>query len=223
MRKIKISPSLICADLIELKKDLDIFEENSIDFLHIDIMDGHYVPNFALGIDFCKAVNSYSRIPLDIHLMIENVDNYIPVFSKLSNAVITIHPEVSYHPLRSIQLIKDCGVKAGIAVDPSLSVEHIKCLISELDMVCIMTVNPGYSGQKVIPGAIAKIKELSDYLDSEGLDVDIGVDGNVSWENIPLMTGAGANFLVVGTSSIFSKGASLTENIKKLKSLISGL
>lgn len=223
MRKIKISPSLMCANLIELKKDLDIFEENSIDFLHIDIMDGHYVPNFTLGIDFCKAVDSYSRIPLDIHLMIENVDNYIPVFSKLSNAVITIHPEVSYHPLRSIQLIKDCGVKAGIAVDPSLSVEHIKCLISELDMVCIMTVNPGYSGQKVIPRAIAKIKELSDYLDSEGLDIDIEVDGSVSWENIPIMTGAGANVLVVGTSSIFSKGASLTENIKKLKSLISGL
>ena len=126
MKKIKISPSLMCADFLELKKDLDIFRANKIDLLHIDIMDGHYVPNFTLGVNFCKTVSAYSDIPLDIHLMIENVDTYIPSFSFNKNSIISIHPEVSYHPLRSIQLIKDNGLKAGIAVDPSISLEEVK-------------------------------------------------------------------------------------------------
>ncbi len=221
MSEIKISPSLMCADLLDLKKDLGIFEKNDIDLFHIDIMDGHYVPNFTLGIDFCKAVSSYSSIPLDIHLMIEEVDRHIPVFSALKNSIITIHPEVSYHPQKSIQLIKESGAKAGIAVDPSMSLEQVKYLIDDIDMVCIMTVNPGYAGQKIIPGCINKIREFKDYLDLKGTDIDIEVDGNVSWENIPDMIHAGANVLVAGTSSVFSKDGNLDENIKKFKSLIS--
>jgi len=186
-------------------------------------MDGHYVPNLTFGINFCKAVYSYSKIPLDIHLMIENVDNYIPLFSKFKDAIVTIHPEVSYHPIRSIQLIKDCGAKAGIAIDPWLSLEQIKYLLADLNMVCIMTVNPGYSGQKIIPQTITKIKEFSDYFNSKSLEIDIEVDGNVSWENIPKIVTYGANILVVGSSSVFSKEESLDKNIKKLKSLITEL
>jgi len=173
MKKIKISPSLMCSDILELKKDLDIFRGSSIDYLHIDIMDGHYVPNFTLGIDFCRRVLSYSNIPLDIHLMIENVDYFIPHFSSCKNSVISIHPEVSYHPLRSIQLIKEIGLKAGIAIDPSISLEEVKYLLPDLDMVCIMTVNPGYSGQKLVPQTLKKIEEFSRYLDLTGLDIDI--------------------------------------------------
>lgn len=223
MKKIKISPSLMCSDFLELKKDLDIFRANDINFLHIDIMDGHYVPNFTLGVDFCKTVSSYSHIPLDIHFMIENVDRYIPSFSFSKNSVLSIHPEVSYHPLRSIQLIKDSGLKAGIALDPSISLEEVKYLLPDLDMICIMTVNPGYSGQKLIPQTIQKIKEFSNYLKSMDLNIDIEVDGNVSWNNIPKMVEAGADILVAGTSSIFSKNEDLSDNIEKLKNLLSDL
>ena len=223
MKKIKISPSLMCSDFLDLKKDLDIFTANDIDFLHIDIMDGHYVPNFTLGVDFCKAVSSYSDIPLDIHLMIENVDSYIPSFSFKKNSIISIHPEASYHPLRSIQLIKDGGLKAGIAIDPSISLEEVKYLLSDLDMICIMTVNPGYSGQKLIKQTIQKIKEFSKYLEFMDLDIGIEVDGNVSWDNIPKMLEAGADVLVAGTSSIFSKDEDIEDNIVKFKNLLSDL
>ena len=223
MKNIKISPSLMCSNFLELKKDLDILKANKIDFLHIDIMDGHYVPNFTLGVDFCKAVSSYSDIPLDIHLMIENVDDYIPSFSFSKSSIISIHPEVSYHPLRSIQLIKDNGLEAGIAVDPSISLEEVKYLLPDLDMVCIMTVNPGYSGQKLIPQTIQKIEEFSKYLKSIDLNIDIEVDGNVSWDNIPKMVNAGADILVAGTSSIFSRDKNLVGNIEKLKKLLSDL
>ncbi len=223
MKNIKISPSLMCSNLLELKKDLDIFQNNGIDFLHIDVMDGHYVPNFTFGVDFCKVVSSYSNIPLDIHLMIENVDNYISSFSFCRKSIISIHPEVSYHPLRSLQLIKDKGLKAGIAIEPSISLEEVKYLIPDIDMVCIMTVNPGYSSQKIVPQTIGKIEEFSKYLDSVNLDIDIEVDGNVSWDNIPKMIYAGANMLVAGSSSIFSKQQCLEDNIKKLKDLISEL
>ena len=117
MQKVKISPSLMCANLLDLQGDLEIFQKMNIDYLHIDIMDGHYVPNFTLGIDFCKTVASYSEIPLDLHLMIENVDKYIPRFAQFGNAIICIHPEVSYHPIRSVQLIRYHGAKAGIAIE----------------------------------------------------------------------------------------------------------
>jgi len=223
MKKIKIAPSLMCSEFLELKKDLDIFEISNIDFLHIDIMDGHYVPNFTLGVDFCKAVSSYSDIPLDIHLMIENIDDHIPSFSFSKSSIISIHPEVSYHPLRSIQLIKDNGLKAGIAVDPSISLEEVKYLLQDLDMVCIMTVNPGYSGQKLIKQTLKKIEEFSKYLELMNLNIDIEVDGNVSWDNIPKMVNAGADILVAGTSSIFSDDKDLADNIKKLKKLLSDL
>lgn len=223
MKKVKLSPSLMCSNLLELKKDLDIFKHSDVDYLHIDIMDGHYVPNFTLGLDFCKVVSSYVDIPLDIHLMIENVDNYIPLFAGFKNAIVTIHPEVSYHPLRSIQLIKDYGAKAGIAIDPCVSLEQIRYLLADINMVCLMTVNPGYSGQRLIPQTMLKIKEFSDYFKLKGLKIDIEVDGNVSWENIPKMIISGANILVTGSSSVFCKKESLEDNIKKLKILISEL
>ena len=223
MQKVKISPSLMCANLLDLQGDLDIFKKMNIDYLHIDIMDGHYVPNFTLGIDFCKTVASYSEIPLDLHLMIENVDKYIPRFAQFGNAIICIHPEVSYHPIRSVQLIRYHGAKAGIAIDPAIPIECVKYILPYIDIVCVMTVNPGYSGQKLIPQTINKIKELSLYLKKNGISAEIEVDGNVSWENIPKMAGVGADILVVGTSSVFSKNRSLEENIKKLKKVLDDL
>lgn len=220
MKKIKISPSMMCADFINLKAMLDLFQEKEIEYLHIDVMDGHYVPNFTLGVDFCNSLAAYSSIPLDIHLMIENVDAYISSFRHLQNAVITFHPETVYHPLRTIQLIRQQGQNAGIAIDPSMPVESIRHLLPYVDMVCVMTVNPGYSGQKLIPESLRKIEELAEYMRKEKFDgIDIEADGNVSWENIPLMIEAGSNVLVAGTSSIFQKEQDLSENIDKMRKM----
>jgi ribulose-phosphate 3-epimerase len=183
-------------------------------------MDGHYVPNFTLGLDFCRALAGYTDIPLDIHLMIENVDQYIPDFAQIKQAVICFHPEVSYHPLRSIQLIKSCGAKAGIALDPAMPLEQVRHLTSEVDLICVMTVNPGYAGQKLVPGTIDKIREVADHVQQYKLGAAIEVDGNVSWENIPKMLEAGAEVLVGGSSSLFARGTDLKKNIIRLQSVL---
>jgi ribulose-phosphate 3-epimerase len=212
---------MMCADFLNMKKDLDVFVEQRIDYLHIDVMDGHYVPNFALGVDFCRAISFYSAIPLDIHLMIENPDRFIPDFAQFKNAVISFHPETSSHPLRTLQLIKSLGVRAGVALDPALSVGVLKYLLPDLDMVCVMTVNPGYAGQKLVPQAIGKIKEVVEYVETSGFSPEIEVDGNVSWKNIPLMLDAGAHVFVAGTSSLFEKGSDLGDNIRRFRSILS--
>ncbi|MBI4976743.1 MAG: ribulose-phosphate 3-epimerase [Spirochaetes bacterium] len=220
MNTVKLSPSLMCADFIDMRSALDVFQREGVDYLHIDIMDGHYVPNFTLGIDFCKAVARYTSIPLDIHLMIENVDEYIPSFASIGNALLSIHPETCYHPLRSLRLIKSSGARAGIAIDPSMPLETYKHMLPEVDFVCIMTVNPGYAGQELIPQTIEKIRELSAHIDERGYDIEIEVDGNVSWKNIPVMVDAGADVLVAGTSSLFDKSGVLSDNLSRMRGML---
>ena len=217
---VKLAPSIMCADFLDLKSQIDVFADEKIDFLHIDIMDGHYVPNFTLGPGFCEALSRYSPIPLDIHLMIENVDMYIPAFSRLGNPVICIHPEAGYHPLRSIGYLKSHGAVPGIAIDPATPIESIKYILPDIKQVCVMAVNPGYSGQSLIPQTIDKIHDLSRYLAEQHLDIDIEVDGNVSWRHIPAMVEAGASILVLGTSSLFDGDGSLKENIGRLRTLL---
>lgn len=213
----------MCADFLELGKELRLFEEHRIPMLHIDVMDGHYVPNFTLGPDICAALVAGSPIPLDIHLMIENVDAYVPAFAKFNSPWISFHPDACYHPLRTLSLIRSSGAKPGIAIDPSMSLESCKYLLPEVDLVCVMAVNPGYSGQKLIPSSLAKIAELRDYLDREGLKPLLEVDGNVSWENIPAMVEAGADLLVAGSSSIFSKSQPREESMRRMRSLLDSL
>jgi ribulose-phosphate 3-epimerase len=202
-REPRIAASMMCADVLHLESDLDLLESSGIDYLHMDIMDGHYVPNIALSPDFCRRVGAASTLPQDIHLMVENVDAFVPMFTSLEPAYISFHPETSRHPVRTIQAIRAAGPVPGIALDPAMTVESVELLLREVGLVCVMAVSPGYSGQKLVPWSLDKIGDLAERRDRAGLDFQIEVDGNASWENIPKMLEAGADIIVGGTSSIF--------------------
>ncbi len=219
-RKHYIAPSMMCANFLNLEEEIVLFETMDIPFLHIVIMDGHYVPNFTLGPDFCLHLAKRTSIPLDIHLMIENVDNYVPLFSTIGKPWVSFHPEVSYHPLRTIDLIRSSGGKPGIVIDPSEAVDKYRYLLGEVELVCVMAVNPGYSGQKLIPSSISKIVELRKFLDKNNHHALIEVDGNVSWEHIPKMLEAGADILVAGTSSLFSATGGRRENLARMERML---
>ena len=220
MKPVRIAPSMMCADFINLGRDIDAMKAGGADYLHIDIMDGHYVPNYTLGPDYCRALAAYSPLPLDIHLMIENLDAHAPLFAKIPNAVVSIHPEAAWHPLRTLELIRSCGARAGIALDPAMPLSAVEEMLPHVSLVCIMTVNPGYAGQKLVPTTLAKVRALRELVAARALDIEIEVDGNVSWENIPKMIEAGAQVLVAGSSSLFDGKADLAANLRRMRAMI---
>jgi ribulose-phosphate 3-epimerase len=219
-RPIRVSPSLMCADFLHLGRQLEVMAQQKVDCLHVDVMDGHYVPNFAFGPDFCRALAAGCPVPLDIHLMIEDPDAFVPEFAGLPGATVSFHPETSRHPLRTVELIRASGARAGIVLDPALPVQSARHLLPAVDQVCVLTVNPGYAGQKLVPRALEKLRELAAALAAEGSAAAVEVDGNVSWENIPGMIERGAQVLVLGSSSIFEKGGDLARNLQRLYRLI---
>ncbi len=219
--KSKICPSMMCADIIDIKSTLEIFEKTGIEYLHIDVMDGAFAPNYMLGIEFCKALKKHCSIPLDIHLMIEQPDNKLEWFPISANDIVSVHAESTYHLHRVITKIKSLGAKAFVALNPATPLSNIEYVLGDIDGVMLMTVNPGYAGQKLIPAMIDKIKQTRALLDQKGFtNVQIEVDGNVSFENLSLMRSAGANMFVSGSSGVFTKDMSLEDAIKKTREII---
>lgn len=219
----KISPSIMCVDFFELDKCIREFEKNNIDLIHVDIMDGSFVPNFTLGTDFVKVLKNKTNIPLDIHLMINNPENKLDWFEFGTGDYVAVHYESTPHLHKAVSAIKNKGAKAMVAINPGTPINVLECILDDIDAVLIMTVNPGFAGQKLVKSTLKKIKSLREYLDKNGYEhIEIEVDGNVSFENAKLMSEAGANIFVAGTSSIFCKGLSMDNAVEKLKSIING-
>lgn len=217
----KISPSIMCADFFQLDTYIKAFEKCNIDMIHVDIMDGSFVPNYTLGTDFIKALKRKTEIPLDIHLMINNPENKIDWFEFNENDYVTVHCESTPHLHKAISAIKNRRAKAMVAVNPATPICALESILDDIDAVLIMTVNPGFAGQKLIKSVLKKITQLRHYLDKNGYEhIEIEVDGNVSFENAALMSKAGSNIFVAGTSSIFTKDLKLEDAINKLKNYI---
>ncbi|MGP4080279.1 ribulose-phosphate 3-epimerase [Pseudalkalibacillus sp. R45] len=200
----KIAPSILSADFSRLGEEIKDVERGGADYIHVDVMDGHFVPNITIGPLIVDAIRPITDLPLDVHLMIENPDQYIPEFTKAGADIISVHVEACPHLHRTIHLIKDHGKKAGVVLNPHTPVSMIEHVIEDLDLVLLMTVNPGFGGQSFIKQVLPKIKEVSDLCDEKGLDIDIEVDGGVNTETAKLCREYGANVLVAG-SAIYKK------------------
>lgn len=201
---VKIAPSILSADFAKLGEEIKEVEKGGADYIHVDVMDGHFVPNITIGPLIVEAIRPITELPLDVHLMIENPDQYIPTFAKAGSSIITVHEEASTHLHRTIELIKDHGVKAGVVINPATPVEMIQEVLHEVDLVLIMTVNPGFGGQSFIKHAIHKIEKLASHRKQHNLSFEIEVDGGVNTETAKWCVDAGADVLVAG-SAIFNK------------------
>ncbi|MDG5468324.1 ribulose-phosphate 3-epimerase [Deltaproteobacteria bacterium IMCC39524] len=200
---IKISPSILSADFSRLGEDVQAVDRAGADYIHIDVMDGHFVPNITIGPLVVEALRKVTAKPLDVHLMIENPDLYIADFARAGADIITVHQEAVPHLHRTVQLIKSLGKKAGVSLNPATPVETLDIILDELDLVLIMSVNPGFGGQSFIPSALDKIRALRQRITERGLSTELEVDGGVKIDNIREVVAAGADVLVAG-SAVFN-------------------
>lgn len=218
----KIAPSMMCTDLMNVQRDIRVLEEAGVDYLHVDIMDNHFVPNITLSPDFVKAMKKITKVPLDIHLMVENPETSIPLYAQCEqDDILCVHYEATLHVQRALALIKKMGVKAGVALNPGTPLCMIEDLLPDLDMILIMTVNPGFAGQTLVPATLDKIRRLRKILTDKNFGhVMIEVDGNVSFKNAKIMRECGADIFVGGSSSVFEKSHSILENCRKMREVI---
>lgn len=213
---IKIAPSILAADFAKLGQEVQEVEKAGADWIHIDVMDGHFVPNITMGPIVVDALRPLTKLPLDVHLMIENPDRYIEDFAKAGADYITVHVEACPHLHRTIQLIRSFGVKPGVVLNPHTPVDTIQHVLEDIDLVLFMTVNPGFGGQKFIHSVVPKVAQLAELIKQRGLSVDIQIDGGINEETIVSCAKAGANVFVAG-SAIFGKEdrALALQNIKQ--------
>ncbi|WP_316568472.1 ribulose-phosphate 3-epimerase [Neobacillus sp. YIM B06451] len=197
---VKIAPSILSADFSRLGEEIKDVERGGADYIHVDVMDGHFVPNITIGPLIVEAIRPVTDLPLDVHLMIENPDQYIEAFAKAGADYITVHVEASRHLHRTIHLIKSFGIKAGVVLNPATPAESIKHIIEDVDMVLLMTVNPGFGGQKFIQGVLPKIRQVKAMALEAGKELEVEVDGGVNAETAKLCIEAGATVLVAGSA-----------------------
>ena len=219
MKKIQISPSILSADFSQLGNEIKKLEEAGADLIHVDVMDGHFVPNLTIGPPVIKALKKNCSIKFDVHLMISPVHKYIKAYSDAGADIITIHPEATEDLSASISKIKELKKKVGVSLNPETSVNVIKEYLNQIDLVLIMSVNPGFGGQKFMPEVLDKIKELKNIQKVKNIDFDIEVDGGINFENSKAVIEAGANILVSGTTIFKSNNGDIKKNIDLLKSL----
>ena len=217
MNKIKISPSILSADFSQLGNEIKRLEKGGADLIHVDVMDGHFVPNLTIGPPVIKALRNYTKLPFDVHLMIAPVHKYIKDYANAGADIITIHPEATDNLVNSINHIKELKKKIGISLNPDTEIKIISHLLDQIDLVLIMSVFPGFGGQKFIPNVLDKIKELKKIKDEKNFNFDIEVDGGINFDNSKLVIEAGANILVSGTTIFKNNKGDIKKNIDTLK------
>jgi len=213
-QNIKISPSILSADFSILGDEIKSLEQAGADLIHIDVMDGHFVPNITMGPPIIKMVRKFTKLPFDVHLMISPVEKYIKAFADAGSDIITIHPEATDNLKRAVGTIKSLGKKAGVSLNPKTPISALMDVINDIDLILIMSVNPGFAGQSFMSEVLPKVTELRKMINEKKLKIDIEIDGGINFETAPLAVKAGANILVSGTT-IFS--GSLKDNIQKLR------
>lgn len=213
----RIAPSILSADFAKLGEEVRAMEEAGVDMIHVDVMDGHFVPNVTIGPGVVKALRPHTTLPMDVHLMIGPVDWAVPDFAAAGADIITFHPEAGPHPHRTVQLIKQHGCKAGLALSPGSSVSLVEEMLGDVDLILVMTVNPGFGGQKFIESQIDKIAMVRSLIDATGRDIDLEIDGGVTEETAPRVVAAGADLLVAGTASFKGGPSAYADNIRRLR------
>jgi ribulose-phosphate 3-epimerase len=215
-RHIKIAPSILSADFARLGEQVAAAEEAGADYIHVDVMDGHFVPNITLGPAVVKAIRPHTGLPLDVHLMIERPSEYIRQFADAGADILTVHVEACPHIHRTIQAIKEAGVKAGASVNPGTPIDRLDDILLYLDLVLVMTVNPGFGGQAFIESTLGKITAMRKKLDEKGLNTEMEVDGGINVDIAPKVVKAGADVLVAG-AAVFSSGQPIKDAIQKIR------
>ena len=219
MKKIQISPSILSADFSQLGSEIKKLEEGGADLIHVDVMDGHFVPNLTIGPPVIKNLRKYTKLPFDVHLMISPVHKYIENYAEAGADIITIHPEATENLKESINLIKKFGKKVGVSLNPKTEIKTLIDEIKNIDLVLVMSVNPGFGGQKFIPEVLDKIKDLKNIKDKNQYNFNIEVDGGINFSNAKMVLEAGADILVSGTTIFKENNGDIKNNIEKLKSM----
>ena len=217
MSNVKISPSILSADFAKLGAEVAAICEAGCDLVHVDVMDGHFVPNITIGPDVVKALKPHASKPLDVHLMIAPVDNYITAFAEAGADIITFHPEAGPHPHRTAQAIQAAGCKVGVSLNPATPASVLDHLMGDIDLILVMSVNPGFGGQSFIDSQLDKIRTLRKLIDASGRDIELEVDGGVNRENAARIIEAGASILVAGTATFKGGPAAYADNIAALR------